>query len=63
MNAADGKYKGAFDCAVKTMMGEGPAAFYKGFLPSFSRLVSWNIVMWISYEQLKRFVATKYHEE
>lgn len=62
MNSAPGKYRGAIDCAVQTMAREGPQAFYKGFMPSFSRLVSWNIVMWLSYEQLKRVVVTKWEE-
>ena len=52
MNSKSGQYKGAIDCAVRMMMQEGPAAFYKGFVPSFSRLVSWNICMWITYMQL-----------
>lgn len=53
MNSAAGEYKGAIDCAVKTFVQEGPSAFYKGFIPSFSRLVSWNIVLWVTYEQIK----------
>jgi len=61
MNSTAGKYSGAFDCAVKTVKLEGYSAFYKGFLPSFSRLVSWNIVMWITYEQVKRVVVQNYH--
>lgn len=53
MNSAPGEYKSAIDCTVKTFVQEGPYAFYKGFVPSFSRLVSWNIVLWVTYEQLK----------
>ncbi|XP_017799358.1 PREDICTED: mitochondrial uncoupling protein 2-like isoform X1 [Habropoda laboriosa] len=53
MNSAPGEYKGVKDCAVRMMMKEGPSAFYKGFVPSFTRLVSWNIVLWITYEQFK----------
>lgn len=56
MNSAKGEYKGAMDCALRMLTQEGPLAFYKGFTPSFCRLVSWNIVMWITYEQLKRLV-------
>lgn len=62
MNSTPGTYRGALDCAMQTAAREGPSAFYKGFMPSFSRLVSWNIVMWLSYEQLKRVVVTKYEE-
>jgi len=60
MNSAPGKYRGALDCAVKTFIQEGGTAFYKGFWPSFSRLVSWNIVMWITYEQLKAVAVQRY---
>ncbi len=56
-----GKYKNAIDCAVKTAVKEGPTAFYKGFMPAFSRLVSWNICMWITYEQIKKAVDQSYH--
>nr|CAD7418288.1 unnamed protein product [Timema poppensis]CAD7573856.1 unnamed protein product [Timema californicum] len=54
MNSTQGEYKGAVDCAVRMLVQEGPAAFYKGFTPSFCRLVSWNIVLWITYEQMKK---------
>ncbi|XP_033220273.1 mitochondrial uncoupling protein 2-like [Belonocnema kinseyi] len=53
MNSAPGEYKGAIDAAIRMFVNEGPQAFYKGFIPSFSRLVSWNIVMWVTYEQIK----------
>ena len=54
MNSSPGEYKGAFDAAIKMFTNEGPLAFYKGFVPSFARLVSWNIVLWITYEQMKK---------
>ncbi|XP_066585237.1 dicarboxylate carrier UCP2-like [Prorops nasuta] len=53
MNSAPGEYKGALDAAVRMFVQEGPSAFFKGFVPSFTRLVSWNIVLWITYEQMK----------
>uniref|UniRef100_F6PWX7 Uncoupling protein 3 n=1 Tax=Ornithorhynchus anatinus TaxID=9258 RepID=F6PWX7_ORNAN len=53
MNSAPGQYPGVFGC-MKAVAGEGPAAFYKGFTPSFLRLGSWNVVMFVTYEQLKR---------
>ncbi|XP_055692661.1 dicarboxylate carrier SLC25A8-like [Lutzomyia longipalpis] len=53
MNSKPGQYRGAIDCAIQMGRGEGASAFYKGFVPSFARLVSWNIVLWITYEQLK----------
>jgi len=60
MNSAAGEYKGAIDCAIKTFVQEGPTAFYKGFVPSFSRLVSWNIVLWVTYEQMKLHMKKLY---
>ena len=32
---------------------EGPLAFYKGFSANFMRLGSWNVVMFVSLEQIK----------
>ncbi|KAF2901180.1 hypothetical protein ILUMI_05006 [Ignelater luminosus] len=57
MNSSKGQYKGAIDCAVRMFMQEGGKAFYKGFIPSFCRLLSWNVVMWVTYEQMKLAVA------
>ncbi|XP_043917553.1 mitochondrial brown fat uncoupling protein 1 [Protopterus annectens] len=54
MNSPPGQYKSALNCAWTMLIKEGPTAFYKGFVPSFLRLGSWNIVMFITYEQLKR---------
>jgi len=53
MNSPSGVYKGALHCARQTLATEGPRAFYKGFQVSCMRLVSWNICLWLSYEQLK----------
>ncbi|XP_012671968.2 mitochondrial uncoupling protein 3 [Clupea harengus] len=54
MNSTPSQYTSAINCALTMMTKEGPAAFYKGFTPSFLRLGSWNIVMFVSYEQIKR---------
>ncbi|TWW74897.1 dicarboxylate carrier SLC25A8-like [Takifugu flavidus] len=54
MNSTSGQYSGAVNCALTMMRQEGPKAFYKGFMPSFLRLGSWNIVMFVTYEQIKR---------
>lgn len=58
MNSKPGTYKGAANCAVQMFAKEGFSAFYKGFTPSFCRLVSWNIVLWLSYEQIKLAINT-----
>ncbi|XP_018418922.1 PREDICTED: mitochondrial brown fat uncoupling protein 1 isoform X2 [Nanorana parkeri] len=54
MNSPPGQYKSALNCALTMITKEGPTAFYKGFVPSFLRLGSWNVVMFVSYEQIKR---------
>ncbi|KAL9703756.1 hypothetical protein quinque_007274 [Culex quinquefasciatus] len=53
MNSPKGQYRGVVECAIKMGRKEGFLAFYKGFVPSFARLVSWNVIMWITYEQFK----------
>ena len=32
---------------------QGPFAFYKGFFPSFGRLGSWNVIMFLTLEQVR----------
>ncbi|KAM6907545.1 dicarboxylate carrier UCP2-like [Xenentodon cancila] len=54
MNSAPCQYSSVLNCAAVMMTKESPRAFYKGFMPSFLRLGSWNVVMFITYEQLKR---------
>jgi len=51
------QYKNAFDCIGKVMKNEGFGAFYKGFWPNFARIGTWNIVMFLTFEQLKKQVA------
>eukprot|EP00062_Callorhinchus_milii_P006951 gi/632948030/ref/XP_007889369.1/ PREDICTED: mitochondrial uncoupling protein 2-like isoform X2 [Callorhinchus milii] len=58
MNSAPGQYRSALNCAFTMFTKEGPTAFYKGFMPSFLRLGSWNVVMFVTYEQLKRAMMT-----
>ncbi|XP_044537639.1 mitochondrial brown fat uncoupling protein 1 [Gracilinanus agilis] len=54
MNSPPGQYTSAPQCAWTMLWREGLTAFYKGFVASFLRLGSWNVVMFVSYEQLKR---------
>lgn len=61
MNSPDGKYRGAIHCAIETGKNEGFKAFYKGFTVSFTRLVCWNICLWITYEQFKKAVIKMYN--
>ncbi|OPJ82160.1 brain mitochondrial carrier protein 1 isoform B [Patagioenas fasciata monilis] len=47
-------YRGTLDGLVKTWKSEGFFALYKGFWPNWLRLGPWNIIFFITYEQLKR---------
>ncbi|KAL3624009.1 Mitochondrial uncoupling protein 2 [Castilleja foliolosa] len=51
----DSMYKGTIDCFFKTLKSEGLFAFYKGFFPNFGRLGSWNVIMFLTLEQVKKF--------
>lgn len=48
----DGLYRGVLDCFGKTFRNEGMLAFYNGFVPNFARLGSWNVVMFLTVEQV-----------
>ena len=54
MGDSAGVYKGFIDCVVKTASKDGVGAFYKGFVPNFGRLGSWNVVMFLTLEQTKK---------
>ncbi|XP_067109032.1 kidney mitochondrial carrier protein 1-like isoform X1 [Osmerus mordax] len=47
-------YQGTLDCIVQTWRSEGFMALYKGFFPNWLRLGPWNIIFFITYEQLKK---------
>ncbi|XP_034948328.1 mitochondrial uncoupling protein Bmcp isoform X2 [Chelonus insularis] len=47
-------YKGSVDCFFQTIKTEGVSALYKGFVPSFLRMGPWNVIFFITYEQLKK---------
>ncbi|EPS59739.1 hypothetical protein M569_15066, partial [Genlisea aurea] len=54
----DSSYKSTLDCFVKTLRNDGVSAFYKGFIPNFGRLGSWNVIMFLTLEQAKSFVRS-----
>ncbi|XP_012510249.1 PREDICTED: mitochondrial brown fat uncoupling protein 1 [Propithecus coquereli] len=54
VNSPPGQYTSVPNCAVTMFTKEGPTAFFKGFVPSFLRLASWNVIMFVCFEQLKR---------
>ncbi|XP_026681300.1 mitochondrial uncoupling protein Bmcp [Diaphorina citri] len=47
-------YKGSIDCMLQTIKHEGFMALYKGFIPTWVRMGPWNIIFFITYEQLKK---------
>lgn len=47
-------YTGFLDCVFKTLKAEGPMAFYNGFTANFMRIGTWNIVMFVTLEQVKK---------
>ncbi|XP_054152899.1 dicarboxylate carrier SLC25A8-like isoform X2 [Oppia nitens] len=49
-----GQYSSVIHCAKTLAKQGGFSAFYKGFTPSFMRLGSWNVCMFVTFEQLKR---------
>ncbi|XP_054818801.1 mitochondrial uncoupling protein 2-like [Prosopis cineraria] len=51
----DSTYKNTLDCFLKTLFNEGSWAFYKGFCPNFARVGLWNVIMFLTLEQAKRF--------
>ncbi|CAH2244662.1 jg5447 [Pararge aegeria aegeria] len=52
--ASEKVYVGTVDCLVQTVRSEGVLALYKGFVPTWLRMGPWNIIFFITYEQLKR---------
>ncbi|CAG9823618.1 unnamed protein product [Phaedon cochleariae] len=47
-------YTGTIDCFIQTYKNEGFWAFYKGFIPTLFRMGPWNIIFFLTYEQLKQ---------
>jgi len=47
-------YSGSIDCLIQTVKNEGVMALYKGFVPTWVRMGPWNIIFFITYEQLKK---------
>lgn len=58
MGDRSGRYNGVVDCFVKTAKNDGLGAFYKGFVPNFGRLGAWNVAMFLTLEQAKKFVIS-----
>lgn len=61
MQAKPGEYSGVLDCIVRTFK-EGPLAFYKGFQANAARIVSWNIVMFVSLGLIRRNIFNTFYK-
>ncbi|CAH0404539.1 unnamed protein product [Chilo suppressalis] len=48
-------YLGTTDCFLQTVRSEGARALYKGLGPTWLRMGPWNIIFFLTYEQLKQF--------
>lgn len=55
----DPSYKNTLDCFIKTLKNEGPLAFYKGFIPNLARLGSWNVIMFLTLEQVSKVFVSQ----
>ncbi|CAI0462192.1 unnamed protein product [Linum tenue] len=59
----DSSYNSTVDCFIKTIQNEGIFALYKGFFPNFGRLGSWNVIMFLTLEQVKKiFIREVYYD-
>ncbi|XP_060567101.1 kidney mitochondrial carrier protein 1-like isoform X1 [Ruditapes philippinarum] len=47
-------YTSSLHCLTQTVKTEGLTALYKGFIPNWLRLGPWNIIFFMTYEQLKK---------
>lgn len=54
-----GAYKGALDCARRLLASEGPAAFFKGFLPTWQRQALFNAMFWLALERAQLFLGAE----
>ena len=55
MNKTPGQPTNVFSIISWTLSNEGPGAFYKGFTANFARLGSWNLIMFVTFENIKKY--------
>jgi len=53
MNQVVGQPTNPFKMIAWIFANEGPLAFYKGFTTNFLRIGSWNVIMFVTLEQLR----------
>lgn len=59
-DASGVKPRGPIGVAMDLLKSQGPMAFYKGFIPNFARIGSWNIITFVTLEQLKKLYREHY---
>ena len=53
MNRTPGSSQSVPGLVISMFKNEGPLAFYKGFTSNFMRIGSWNVIMFVTLEQIK----------
>ena len=51
------EYRNPVEAVVKTFRNDGPLAFYNGFFTNFARIGTWNTIMFVTFENLKKRFA------
>jgi len=59
VNSKPGEFSNALKTAVVVAKEGGFKGFYKGVVPSFFRITGWNLIMFMSYEQIRRRLVSK----
>ena len=57
LHGGERKYKHTLDCIVKTVRAEGFRGMYKGFVPTYLRLAPWQIIFFVTFEQISLAVT------
>jgi len=57
VKGGDKVYTGTLDCIMKTVAKDGPKAMYKGFMPTWMRLAPWQMIFFVSFEQVSLAVT------
>lgn len=58
MNARPGQYRNLTHCIVGLAKEAGPRGFYKGFVPNVVRLGTFNMLVFVFYEQILNFLKS-----
>eukprot|EP00899_Mesostigma_viride_P017350 jgi/Mesvir1/25616/Mv01842-RA.1 len=51
-------YTNTINTAIYLVRHEGVKAFYKGFIPNFARVGSFNVCLWVAYERVKLLLGS-----